>query len=237
LDPKSPPGPLPVLGIETSGIATGVALIRGDGIFFESVRLMQASHNEMLLSVIADALNAAGIRPAGLGGLGVTIGPGMFTSLRVGLSTAKGLAVAHATPIKGIGTLQALAASADSTQGPVLALVDARKSQVYAALFDGETVVIPPAVFTPEELVATLRQAGLKPGPLMLAGNGSAICKPLLRAAGIDVRPTNVAGPSPVVVARLAAQSLAAGISDDIETLEPLYLRRTDAELSREARH
>ena len=220
------------LGIETSGMATGVALVRAGELLHEQVRGSKTGHDELLLPLLAEALAASGIAVANLAGIGVTIGPGMFTALRVGLSTAKGLALAHGLPVKGINTLWALAVATGKPAQPVLAVVDARKSQVYAALYRDGKPLIAPSVLTPAELAGLFKvRAGQN---LALVGDGSNLCLAALREAGIETIATGVASPPPRIIALAAARALQDGDGDDIEMLEPLYLRRTDAELNRE---
>ncbi len=217
-----------VLGIETSGTATGIALLRAGEVVHEADETGTA-HNRVLLRLVEGALAAAGSDVAGLTGIGVTIGPGMFTSLRVGLGTAKGLALPHDIPLKGVSSLHALARTAAEPGSPVLAVIDARKRQVYAALYRDDELLLGPGVFDPGELADRLAQHG--DSGLLVAGDVDA-----LRPALGRMRPSGVTRPAARVVARIAARELARGRADDIETLEPVYLRRTDAELSREKR-
>ncbi|MBM3315614.1 tRNA (adenosine(37)-N6)-threonylcarbamoyltransferase complex dimerization subunit type 1 TsaB, partial [candidate division WOR-3 bacterium] len=132
-----------VLGIETSGTDTGVALLAGEQVLAEISCPSVSGHNENLLRLVRQALGAHTV--AGLAVIGVTIGPGMFTALRVGLAVAKGLALAAGAGLKGIGTLDALAAAVGGS-GEVLTLVDARRREVYAALFRGGAAVLGPAL-------------------------------------------------------------------------------------------
>jgi len=219
------------LGIETSGAATGVAVLLEDRVVHETV-LPGICHNEVLPGLIAGALAGSGLTAGGLAGIGVTIGPGMFTSLRVGLAAAKGLALPHAIRLKGVNTLRALAAGAGEAGLPVLALVDARKHEVYAALYHGGRTLLEPGVFSPARLAARL--GPLLTGPALLAGDGVEPALPALLQLGVELRPTGIERPLPRVIAAIARDELAAGRADDVETLEPVYLRRTDAELNRE---
>jgi len=115
---------------------------------------------------------------------------------------------------------------------PVLAVIDARKSQVYAALYRDGKPLIAPSVLTPAELAGLFKvRAGQN---LALVGDGSNLCLAALREAGIETIATGIMSPSPRIIALAAARALQDGDGDDIEMLEPLYLRRTDAELNRE---
>ncbi|MEO0080544.1 MAG: tRNA (adenosine(37)-N6)-threonylcarbamoyltransferase complex dimerization subunit type 1 TsaB [candidate division WOR-3 bacterium] len=226
------------LGIETSGPGTGLALATPTDIRFEAIQSGESNHNERLLPLIQEALSETEAAVAELGGIGVTIGPGMFTALRVGLSVAKGLALAHAIPIKGISTLWALvrsldweSASSENRGCPVLALIDARKHQVYAAVYLGKEVLIRPAVLEPAELVSLIVRLNLR--RLRLVGNGIPLCRPVLEAAGIAIEATDVRFPRPAVVAQEAARLIQLEGGDDVARLTPCYLRPTDAELHR----
>jgi tRNA threonylcarbamoyladenosine biosynthesis protein TsaB len=164
----------------------------------------------------------------------VNIGPGMFTSLRVGVSTAKGLAIAHRIPIVGLSSLWGLASTALPSLDGVLAVIDARKHQVYAALYMGGKTPFPPAVIAPEELALAAGKALRGRTGIVAAGDGTSLCADLFAAAGIRLEPSGIAVPSPGVIAVEAGRRIALDEADDIATLEPLYLRRTDAELTRE---
>jgi tRNA threonylcarbamoyladenosine biosynthesis protein TsaB len=223
-----------VLGIETSGKSTGLALADSGKIIAEMVEDSSCSHNEVLMPLLDRLLKGAGVKAGELSGIGVDIGPGMFTSLRVGTSTAKGLAIAHRTPIVGLSSLWGLACTALANLDGVLAVIDARKQQVYAALYLGGQAAFPPAVTNPDELVSEL--GGMLSGRarLVAAGNGTGICADLFAVAGIRLEATGIEVPSPGVIAIAAGDRIAKGQADDLASLEPLYLRRTDAELTRE---
>jgi tRNA threonylcarbamoyladenosine biosynthesis protein TsaB len=220
----------PLLGIETSGRDTGVAVIDGSAVRFELTVQTESGHNENLPRLLKRALVAAGVAARDLAGIGVTAGPGMFTSLRVGLAAAKGLALPWAIPLKGVSTLLALAETAAGPD-PKLVLVDARRGQVYVGLYDRGQAALGPTVM-PVSAVAQLVLA-LSPGPLLLAGDGSALCADSLQEAGIPVRNSGIGSPSARVVATVAGTLLSRDGGDDPARLAPTYLRRTDAELRR----
>jgi tRNA threonylcarbamoyladenosine biosynthesis protein TsaB len=219
-----------ILGIETSGTESGVALLRGDELLLAVNRPTGAAHNEALPLLLEAAFRDSGVGPAGLDGIGVTIGPGMFTSLRVGLSVAKSIALVRDIPVVGVGTLPALAATVGPGR-PVLAVIDARKAQVYAALYDHGRELLAPCVVMPAELPSLL-PAGLRP---VVAGSGAGLCVGPLRESGVDVCESGIIQPLPAVIARTAATAIAAGNVGTPDDIEPLYIRRTDAELSRSA--
>lgn len=148
--------------------------------------------------------------------IAVTVGPGSFTGLRVGIAFAKGLALALARPTVGIGTLEALAAEAD---GLVFPAIDARRGQLYLQAFeDGRALMAPDA--TAAE-VAAARIAELSQGrPFTLVGSGAALLADFAPAAAVVA----AEGADARAVARLAA-------AREPGPLKPLYLRAPDAKL------
>lgn len=226
------PEPL-YLGIETSGLWTGAALVRGGSVLFEESLGPGTDHNELIVGLLDRAFSTAGVERRDLAGIGVTIGPGMFTSLRVGLAAAKALAMAHSCPLRGIDTLAALAATA-GPGGPVLAVIDARKGQVYAALWSGDRRLLAAAVVDLPGIAAWLGPVTAR--ELTLAGSGTGLCLARLTAAGWSCTDSSVTAPRPATLAQMAAADIAAGRVDSLADLEPRYLRRTDAELARDKR-
>jgi tRNA threonylcarbamoyladenosine biosynthesis protein TsaB len=144
----------------------------------------------------------------------VTIGPGSFTGLRVGLAFARGLQLATGAPLAGVGTLEALAASAAGA-GPAAGVVDARRGLVYVQAFEAGQPLGPPDIL----LIAEAAQRLARLGGLTLVGPGAWLLAEELPHARLDVRPA----------ADLAALGrLAAGGAPDPD-LKPLYLRAPDA--------
>jgi tRNA threonylcarbamoyladenosine biosynthesis protein TsaB len=223
-----------VLGIETSGRSTGLALVENGRVVAELTGDSDCGHNEVLMPLLDRLLREAGVAPDRLAGIGVDVGPGMFTSLRVGVSTAKGLAIARRIPVVGVGSLWALARTARPAMDRVLSVIDARKSQVYAALYLAGEPALSPAVLSPAELASAVASSPAIEAPIYAAGNGTAICAPPLAAVGIEVEPSDVTSPAPAVIAFAAAERIAGARADSLAAVEPRYLRRTDAELVRE---
>jgi tRNA threonylcarbamoyladenosine biosynthesis protein TsaB len=224
----------PVLGIETCGRSTGLALIDSGRVIAELIEESVCSHNEVLMPLLDRLLRDAGVKPCGLAGIGVDIGPGMFTSLRVGVSTAKGLAIAHRIPIVGLSSLWGLARTASPSLDGVLAVIDARKRQVYAALYLNGQTQFQPLVVTPGELAPEVGKVLSDRTSLVAAGDGTYLCLRSFAANQIKLEPSGIAFPSPGVIAIAAAELITRGQVDDLASLQPLYLRRTDAELTRE---
>ncbi|MEH6719274.1 MAG: tRNA (adenosine(37)-N6)-threonylcarbamoyltransferase complex dimerization subunit type 1 TsaB [Aurantimonas endophytica] len=181
-------------------------------------------HAEQLMAVIADVLERAGVAYGDLARIGVTVGPGSFTGIRVGVAAARGLALALDIPAVGIDTLSALAAPEFGKGRAVLATLDAKRGEIYAALYDAEgAVVAAPRALAPADLSAML--AGLDADALLgLVGTGS----PIAQAALPDRRPELLGSDSRIdmaAFARLAARAAEA-------PPRPLYLRGADAKPS-----
>ena len=176
-------------------------------------------HAEHLMAVIAEALNAAATDYPGLGAIAVSVGPGSFTGLRVGVSTARGLALALKIPAIGVTTLEALAAEA-ATAFPgrvVLAALDAGREEIHAALYDKALVLTyGPAVTTLPEATALAMD-----NSAVLAGTAAA------QVAGLDGRGFDI-GPQTATADILTYARLAAAKGEG-ERPKPLYLRGADA--------
>src|SRR5512138_896658 len=161
-----------VLGIETSTRQGGAALVGDEGLVSEYTLNVEVTHSERLLPAIDRMLHDAGATLATLGGLAVSIGPGSFTGLRIGLSTAKGLAYATGLPVVGVPSLEALAWAVPAARWPVCAVLDARKQEVYAALFQHEPTglrrIIEDRALAPEALCELIRK------PTLFVGDGVA---------------------------------------------------------------
>lgn len=222
-----------LLGLETSGTATGLALVSEETTLFETVLNSNRGHNETIPLLLNEALTVTGLKFEELTGICITIGPGMFTALRVGLSFAKGLAVAHRLPLKGINTLLALGWTAARENFPVLALIDARKEEVYAGIYYRNETLISDTLVPIRELPLFIRRNASIKGPLLLAGNGTPFVLPFLREEKIEFKLSDVNYPSAALVACIGGKLLFVEGPDKIDLLEPRYIRKTDAELKR----
>jgi tRNA threonylcarbamoyladenosine biosynthesis protein TsaB len=177
------------LGFDTATAATSVCLLRGDGEAFEHVprpgELAAApAHGSELLPRIHETLERAGVGFGDVERIAVGIGPGTFTGLRVGIATARALAHAHDRPVHPVSSLAALAAGIG---GPLrLALIDARRGEVFGALHRDGAEEWKPFVSRPEALCRRLRESGLSP---VAAGDGAVRFREVLEAAGVRVEP------------------------------------------------
>jgi len=219
-----------LLALETATAVTGVALFRGDECVAEVVRA-DGTAAELLMPAIDEVLRGAGLRPEGLAAIAVSIGPGSFTGLRVGLATAKGLAFGTDVPLVPVPTLAALALRAEATERPVLALLDARRGEVYAGLFDCSEA--PPRSLVPEGVYALPELAPLLPSEFVAVGDAGEPFGPELRrlcGAGVSLAPRDA---SPAAVGRVGRTVLASGAAQPAHAVTPRYWRRAEAEVVR----
>jgi tRNA threonylcarbamoyladenosine biosynthesis protein TsaB len=223
-----------LLGIDTATPATAVALVdSGDGPPGRCGRERRhdpgpgerPAHNAQLLALASDLLRDAGLRFADVDRVAVGLGPGSFTGLRIGVATARALAQAAAAQIVGVSSLAALAAAAPvvpaGSRG-VLALIDARRGEVFGAGFSGSRRVLDPFVAAPGELGA-LAGAGW-----LAVGDGAVRFRSDLEGAGCDV-PADESREHRV--SALAVCELALDVSEGtpLELVVPDYLRPPDA--------
>jgi len=205
-----------VLGLDTCLTACSVAVTGGGRVLAYASEVMARGHQERLAPMAERVMAEAGLSFDRLDRIGVTVGPGSFTGLRVGVAFAKGLGAALGVPTAGVGTLEALGAEAE---GLAFAAIDARRDQVYVQGFEDGRALMAPDVLPVS--VAAARLAELAMGrPLTLVGSGA----PLLADVSPGARILPVEGADARHVARIAGGKAAA-------PLRPLYLRAPDARL------
>jgi tRNA threonylcarbamoyladenosine biosynthesis protein TsaB len=216
-----------LLGIDTSTPAASACVLRADGEAFElappAERLGRPpAHATELMPAVAEVMQRAGAGWGDLDAIAVGTGPGTFTGLRIGIATARALATAAELPLRRVSSLAALALGIDAPLR--LPLIDARRGELFAALFEGERELWPPFAATPEDLVARLREGGFTP---LAAGDGSLRFRGMLEEAGIPVEPDNSGAH---VVRALHVCRLGRGAKDESpEAVLPEYMREPDA--------
>jgi tRNA threonylcarbamoyladenosine biosynthesis protein TsaB len=223
-----------VMGIETSTMQGGVALVSGQGVICEYTLNVKATYSERLLPLIDRALQDAGVTLGQVEGVAVAIGPGSFTGLRIGLSTAKGLVVAGGQPLVGVSTLEAMALTLPFCAYQICPILDARKGEIYCALFryEGDRLirVMDDTAIAPEALLSRIQQ------PTVFLGHGVAVYEDLLQSELKDLAlfpPLTGRGGRAAAVAELGRRRLLSGHRDDLAQLTPHYLRPSEAELKR----
>jgi tRNA threonylcarbamoyladenosine biosynthesis protein TsaB len=235
-----------LLGVDTSSSRASVAITTNGRLISENVSAevkhsnnegrSRNNHAEVLLSLIDATLATAGLRLGDLSGFGVTIGPGSFTGLRIGLSTIKGLSYGSAIPVVGVSTLHACAFRVSHFNGSICAILDARKNEIYAALFrrhDGLLERITPDQVMPfQQLVDFVGALGCG-GPILLTGDGiRQYGELLLHALGKQIfLSENALVPTLASAAALLGEvTLSEGQGASPAPLSLRYLRAADAE-------
>jgi tRNA threonylcarbamoyladenosine biosynthesis protein TsaB len=223
-----------LLGIETSHDLGGVALVRGRECVAEALSTGSLKHSEELLILVKRAFESSHLGLEDADGIAVSIGPGSFTGLRVGLAAAKGLCLSRAIPLIGVPTLDALASMIGDEAVPVHAIIDAKRGEVYWASYELRNGVQRRTggyeALSPENLAEQLTSKAL------VVGSGVERYKDaILQSARVPVRlkEPNPQFPSPIAVAILGLERLEAGNIDDVGTIEPIYIRPSDAEAKR----
>ena len=178
-----------LLGIDTSTPAAAAGVLRSDGESFEVLPAVERlgrppAHASELMPAVADAMERAEVGWDDLDAIAVGVGPGTFTGLRIGIATARALATAAGLNLRPVSSLRALASGLVAQLK--LPLIDARRGEVFAALYNGETEVWPPFAASPEDLVTRLREDGFTP---LAAGDGSLRFRGMLHEAGIRIAP------------------------------------------------
>jgi len=216
-----------LLGIDTSTSAAAACVLRADGEWFEVApppeRLQRPpAHASELMPAVADVMGRAEVGWGDLEAIAVGVGPGMFTGLRIGIATGRALATASGLPLRPVSSLAALAAGIEAPLR--LPLIDARRGEVFGALYDDDERIWPPVAISPEELVGRLRADGFTP---LAAGDGSVRFRDVLAEAGIQVETDDSEAH---VVRALHICRLGAGAPDaPPEAVLPNYLRDPDA--------
>jgi tRNA threonylcarbamoyladenosine biosynthesis protein TsaB len=213
-----------VLGIETATVICSAGIARDDKVIGEIRLAVKNVHAEALTASARDLLALLQLSFADLDGIAVSIGPGSFTGLRIGLATAKGLAFSLSKPIVGIETLQAQAAAVALRNGFIVPILRARQNEVYASRYRvmGNDLAQeqPAAVFSLTEFAKWLEP------PAMLCGNGVAMVAGLLDGKqDIEVIPEAWCELSGGKIAVMGFRRLQHGEADDAATLEPVYVQ------------
>jgi tRNA threonylcarbamoyladenosine biosynthesis protein TsaB len=228
-----------ILGIETSTLMVGVAILDKTGLVAEYRFEATRSRSERLMPMIDRVLKDSQMTPQDLEGLAISLGPGSFTGLRVGLSTAKGLAFSLGLPVVGVPTLEVLAAplAAGRCRYPICPMLDAKRQEVYAALFSADAEGGLRRIME-DEAISPIRlgdQLAERREPILFLGTGALLyedeIKKRLGDFAIFVSRLDPY-PSPSTVATLGMKRLMSGGGDDLSSLTPLYLSRFQAKTS-----
>lgn len=224
-----------LLALETATDTCGVALLHDDDVVAEAHLHRPRVHAERLTPLVEDVLRHAACTREALDAVAVSMGPGSYTGLRIGVSTAKGWALATDADLVGVPTLEAYAAQVAPAAAPddvICPLFDARRDEVYAAAYR-----VAPDGFSPQAETTALtvdalpEWMGTVDGRLWLVGDGAAKSRDVLAGIGTGhaVLPPDDVSPSAAWVARRGRRRLDEHGPDDRATFEPLYVKEVHA--------
>ena len=225
-----------ILAFETSAKAASAVLLDGNKLLAESYQNTGMTHSQTLMVMAEDMLKQCGKTASDVDAVAVAEGPGSFTGVRIGVAAAKGFAWGREIPCYGVSTLEAMAESLGIYDGYVCPVMDARRSQVYNALFEvnrGKIVRIrEDRAISLDDLAEDVKNLEK---PVFLVGDGSNLCYNTLleRVPALVLPPEHRMHQRAVGVGLIAARELTAGVPGDAASLTPNYLRLSQAERER----
>ena len=221
-----------ILAIETSAKSVSAAVVEGGVPLASAYQNRGLTHSRTLMPLLDGMLSAAGLKAEDMDLLAVANGPGSFTGLRIGVSALKGLAWALEKPCCGVSTLAAMARNLAHMEGLIVCAMDARRDQVYNALFLAQC---PDRAISLAELSEELKN---RPEPKFIVGDGAKLCYTYLLEQDIPCRmaPPQLVMQNAVGVALAAEEMSANGQTTTARDLVPIYLRLSQAERARLAR-
>ena len=222
-----------ILALETSAKSVSAAVVENGAVLASAYQNIGLTHSVTLMPLIDSMLKNAGLTARDMGLIAVAAGPGSFTGLRIGVSAAKGLAWALELPCCGVSTLEAMVENARSFEGTVICAMDARRQQIYNALFEADaegqlTRLTPDRAIALAELADELREDSR---PKLVVGDGARLCRDFLEEAGIACRlaPPHLLLQNAASVGFAAEQAAREGRLGSAQDLQPVYLRPVQA--------
>ena len=228
-----------ILAFETSAKSASVALLEEDKLLGEYYQNNGMTHSVTLMKMAENLLENCDLKPEDISAAACAAGPGSFTGVRIGVAAAKGFAWGRDIPCVGVSTLEAMAQGARSFQGVICCTMDARRQQVYNALFRccGGTLtrLTPDRAISLEELELELKNVEI---PKIIVGDGAQLCYNTLgeRLSDVIPAPEHLAMQRASGVALVARAQLLKGGAFPGAALEPNYLRLSQAERERNER-
>ena len=225
-----------ILAFETSAKAGSVALMDNGILLGESYQNTGLTHSQTVMTMAEDLLKSCGVSPADVDAVAVAAGPGSFTGVRIGVAAAKGFAWGGQLPCYGVSTLEAMALGLGIYEGYICPVMDARRSQVYNALFLAEsgklTRITEDRAISLQDLAGELK---ILSKPVFLVGDGSNLCYNTLKEqSSVLVLPAeHKLHQRACGVALAAEQAILAGDPGNAGELTPNYLRLSQAERER----
>lgn len=218
-----------VLCLDTSGPAVNVCASDGERLCALTASL-SVRHAQSLMGAVSSALATLGLAAADVDLIAAVTGPGSFTGIRIGVSAARGLSHATGAPCVGVSALEAIAHPHAWFEGTVLALVDARNAQAFAAGYAGGADALSPRAGAVSDILSAL-----PPGPVLCAGDGAGVNRALIRdvlGGRASFVPDAYAGLRPEAMLALAVRD--ARLAGRPDALVPVYLRDSSAQRAKE---
>ena len=228
-----------ILAFETSAKAASVALTENGKLLGEAYQNTGLTHSQTLMVMAEDTLKQCGKTAQDVQAVAVAAGPGSFTGVRIGVAAAKGYAWGKEIPCYGVSTLEAMALSLGVYDGYVLPVMDARRSQVYNAIFQAEGGKLTRTTEDRAIALADLKEElKILQKPIFLVGDGSNLCYNTLleEVPGLVLPPEHRMHQRACGVCLAAADMIEAGLPGNGAELTPNYLRLSQAERDRAAR-
>lgn len=228
-----------ILAIDSATPSAGVALLDNEKLFYEEISNFKKTHSQNLMPMVDRALKTGDFSINDISAIAVTVGPGSFTGLRIGMGTVKGLSLAADKPVVAISTLETIAYNLSGTSSLVAVLLDARKQEVYTAFYDVSgffpIALSEELAISPEEFVDLAYELKVKHNyeKIILLGDGyypyadfftNSLGNTLAKA------PSHLMLPRPTALGNLAIEKIRNNEYSDIFSLSPVYLRLSEAE-------
>ncbi len=226
-----------ILALDTATKSGSVAITEDETVLAESFLNLDVTHSETLLPALRDLLDKTGLAMRSINLFAVTLGPGSFTGVRIGVSTVKGFAFAMEKPVVGVSTLEAVAMNFSHTPHVINPILDARRGEVYTAAFQWEGDRLKRCsedrAISPEELIEKIGSKTLFAGDGLIK-YGDLIKEWLGNLAEFAAPEEGLIRAS--VIAKLGLKAFERGETLPLESFTPEYLRKSEAEVQREKR-
>ena len=224
-----------VLGIDTATRTASIGLTDQERIVGEFSLQVERVHSKRLMPMVDQLLTSAGLDVNQVEGIAVSAGPGSFTGLRIGMATAKGLAYALSIPLVGVSTLSGLCFNCGPVEGLVCPILDARMNQYYTGLYEWQdgrpTPIIQDGVVNRQELVQMLEQDSRLKVIVAEQDLDSTLGLKERFPQMIRHAPDHLVYPRGSSIAVLGFRKINSGAEDALLSLQPTYLRRSQAEI------
>jgi len=224
-----------ILAVHSTSAQLGVGVVSDDAVLAESILPPGREHLENLALMINDLIERTRVPLKNIDGFGVALGPGSFSGIRIGLATIKGMALALKKPVAGVPSLEIIAWQALEEGESGAAIIDARRNEIYFGMYKKSSSRLmslnEPLLVSSVQLNNYLERV---PNPLVLCGD-SAI-EPLIKSASRAAR-TTIIVPSAAACGVLSSQRLSQCEPEDLHSIAPIYIRRSDAEEKRSPRN